>query len=555
MPEILADLFYTIVNNYSIYAYNSRDFSGENTDDNKAQYIYYEAKKRLGFPADWHIGSDDYNWLKGVFYKNDGYTTPIVLTPFRKSGNIDINDENEFAQIRLLSMLLYQNDNSTDEKYPFRIINKTKKVERILIGQAKEDYRNFSMFRDNLSSLLGVKNYEANLLPQTILDAYYDIFGFGDAEKDAYQQAAENYLVYKMIRISMNYKQFEDFHIKLKGILNKKSDENTGEQIKKLAKKYIFRLIHNPSHITQKWRQALALLVFRFYKHQEYNLDDIAGFVELYKKKPILQYPNTGDDFQNIPKPPIWEEADLLPPSFLNPTVQIFDQTDNTLIPFNTLSSGERQMIYFVYGFVYHLINVNSAHEDGSERVKYRYVFSIFEEIELYFHPDMQRLLVKRLIDAIQSLNLRYIKGIHLLFVTHSPFILSDIPRQNCLFLNSNGKQEDSKEMDTFGSNIYDMLRTGFFFDERCTMGAWAQHYIEDLIGRINAIYFNQLYRKNDSLRKQFKCIDEQKMIKVTPEIVEQLEREIDIISEPIIKNKLKEMLGQIKTSMQLCGN
>ena len=29
---------------------------------------------------------EDYYWLKGVFHKNDGYHTPIVINPMRKDG-------------------------------------------------------------------------------------------------------------------------------------------------------------------------------------------------------------------------------------------------------------------------------------------------------------------------------------------------------------------------------------------------------------------------------------------------------------------------------------
>ncbi|WP_312792279.1 hypothetical protein [Sphingobacterium sp.] len=64
------NFFYTICVNYSIYGLNSHGH---------------------------------YRWLEGLFHKNDGYKTPIVLTPWRDEGNIDVNKENHFAQTRVLS--------------------------------------------------------------------------------------------------------------------------------------------------------------------------------------------------------------------------------------------------------------------------------------------------------------------------------------------------------------------------------------------------------------------------------------------------------------------
>lgn len=72
----LNNFFYTIAVNYSLYAYNSNDIKSEG------------------------------DWLPGLFHKNDGYQTPLVLNPFRKDGNIDINNENHLVKARLIANLL-----------------------------------------------------------------------------------------------------------------------------------------------------------------------------------------------------------------------------------------------------------------------------------------------------------------------------------------------------------------------------------------------------------------------------------------------------------------
>jgi len=68
--------------------------------------------------------------------------------------------------------------------------------------------------------------------------------------------------------------------------------------------------------------------------------------------------------------------------------------------------------------------------------------------------------------------------------VTHSPFILSDIPRTNTLFLK---KDESSRyatalkrKPDSFGANIHELLSDGFFMSD--TIGAFAKEKITEII-------------------------------------------------------------------------
>ena len=74
--EMLKKLFfYTMVSNYSLYAYNSLDIPNE-----------WESK-------DNNQKDEEYCWLHHVFHKNDGYQTQLSLHPYRSYGNIDMNRE------------------------------------------------------------------------------------------------------------------------------------------------------------------------------------------------------------------------------------------------------------------------------------------------------------------------------------------------------------------------------------------------------------------------------------------------------------------------------
>ncbi len=111
--NLLRKLFYTLVCNYSLYGFNYRDYMEEATPIERLKVIYgdNEAAK---------LHDEDKIWLKGIFHKNDGYQTPVVLHPMRNDGMLDIAKENELAKERLLSLQFYQDKPG---HYPFRTIN------------------------------------------------------------------------------------------------------------------------------------------------------------------------------------------------------------------------------------------------------------------------------------------------------------------------------------------------------------------------------------------------------------------------------------------------
>lgn len=70
-------LFYTLIVNYSLYAYNSEVLDKE---------------------------TDGGSWIDALFHKNDSYQTPVVLNPMRTKGNIDINREEDLSRQRLMAL-------------------------------------------------------------------------------------------------------------------------------------------------------------------------------------------------------------------------------------------------------------------------------------------------------------------------------------------------------------------------------------------------------------------------------------------------------------------
>lgn len=64
MVSLMKEWFYSIVVNYSLYAYNFKDYKSERTCQEKINALISKMDDQ---PVD-----EDYYWLKGVFHKNDG---------------------------------------------------------------------------------------------------------------------------------------------------------------------------------------------------------------------------------------------------------------------------------------------------------------------------------------------------------------------------------------------------------------------------------------------------------------------------------------------------
>lgn len=107
------------------------------------------------------------------------------------------------------------------------------------------------------------------------------------------------------------------------------------------------------------------------------------------------------------------------------------------------------------------------------------------DEVETTLHPDMQRRLVAGIIDFCE----RFLPDnhVHIIFATHSPQLLSDIPKGNVILLKrSDDDKRSIAEMtgNTFGANVYDLLKDAFFM-ENGAVGEFATRKIGDLLSSL----------------------------------------------------------------------
>ncbi len=563
------ELFYTIVSNYSHYAYNTRDFREEWSDKVQSE----EDCKKC--------------WLHYLFHKNDGYRTPITIHPYRYEGNIDVNREAELTMQRLVALYIQEanpkeNNNSfrrigskdaellqltdigysklqeftiiqffEDNKSISLLLNYIKKIEDnisayddfevenlqdnmletveccldLLTGTNDEPYSEFirafyvwignkrgvcsskSDLRKFLNSMRKFNNsikitrlpynefakkykrYDKLNVKQLIRIRFvYDVLNSWEFPVDIllkeYEdlneiERCQHYIIYKTISICAIYPEYRDFVDSIERGWNNNGLVFNNSVIKEVVEK----IKKDKTHVTLKLRQCLNFI--ELCKKENSNIFEKVSDIELYNKLGnelkggmFIRFDDLKSYFKREPFP-----LDLLPPPIYKTDILFCSELDlDNYIPYKYLSSGEKQLLNNFGALIYHLRNLDSVTDDG--RI-YENVNVLFEEIELYFHPEYQRMIIKVLVEKLHALGLNHIRRINITFVTHSPFILSDIPLCNVLFLKDGKPVIRRIQENTFGANIHGLLKNGFFLPS-LPMGEFAYDKINELFEKLN---------------------------------------------------------------------
>lgn len=147
-------------------------------------------------------------------------------------------------------------------------------------------------------------------------------------------------------------------------------------------------------------------------------------------------------------------------------------------------SSGEMSYIS-MWARLYDAIRSASVGQPAAKKN----LLVVVDEAETAFHPEWQRELVKRMILFFGVIAKNF--QVHLLFNTHSPIILSDVPSGNAVFLrkrkDGTAFADQSLDRRIFAANIFDLFRESFFL-ENGTVGAFAQEKIDKALKDIASV-------------------------------------------------------------------
>lgn len=460
-PEDLScfnHFFYTISNNYSLYALNNREYEEEDSDGQKI----------------------DGDWVDGLFHKNDGYLSPIVITPFREKGSIEVETENRLALQRIMAISVL----SVAQKLPYIIKGYKPKaisysIDRGYIERSRNDYlRKFGVnqalydavikeFKSVWEEKLGGKLLRHEELDKNDVVLY-------TTRKDLIL----SYLAHKSFKICATYDDYFDL-FDTNGLLDKEKNGFINTDcyetfIKNRHQRFVdvVNRLDSPqydSHINLKIRQCLCFM-------NSFQYNEERGRHEIFD----LVAGKTIDSFDDA--------VLLLPPAFFNADLVLEkDDGSGEEITISRMSSGERQLLYSLSYILYHLKNIQSVKQTENCH-QYHHINLVFDEAELYYHPDYQRIFVKQLIEYISRCNLnpRIIKSINVIIATHSPFVLSDILTGNTLYLEEGNPKSVLDQ--TFGANYYDMFHNSFFF-KNTALGEVSTQRIREWLEQKNRTY------------------------------------------------------------------
>lgn len=186
------------------------------------------------------------------------------------------------------------------------------------------------------------------------------------------------------------------------------------------------------------------------------------------------------------------------------------------------LSSGEKG-----------ILSLFSRFHSIKNKITSKFILILLDEPELYLHPEWQRRFIKMFVTFINEI----FKGkkVQIILTSHSPFVASDLPKENVIML---GKYKETDEeydtnlykiggckvkprkIDTFGANIFDLYSKAFFVES--SFGEFAKEKIQDIVKKI-----------------------EEKKYYETKKGKEEIDFIVNSIGEPLIKNKLLNMIKE----------
>lgn len=494
------------------------------------------------------LNEDFSPWLSPMFHKNDGYQAPLVINPYRTHGNININRENELANYRLIQNIVESKESE------YNVINdqiskeisfsfEPQKLKYIYwnnleidVNQSIINYNIYGNIYNLINRLIFKFNKEHGLGIKTLDDNKINQFN------SIRKKGIELYIRFFRIHINKDVTDLQNLFIEfcfIEYIIRKffkicilpisrqyflRVDETTGKWIIDMTdlqeNNTLNEIVKDKSHITLKLRQMLLIW------NSDYFLDssvsqwgiitdpDKKEYFAFFKKLSLVQLQKYFLKLENYAK-----ELEFVPGGIFKPRVLINREiSTNSNDKLEFLSSGEQQFIFTIHTILYHLRNINSVYlSKKNEKILYENINIIFDEIELCFHPEFQRIFINKLIQNIGHLKIPRIKNINIIFSTHSPFILSDIPVQNILRLIDGDPQSYNENEQTFGANIHDLLANDFFLKEGF-MGEFAKETIK---GVINKLEDDVKYDENSK---------------------NQILKTIELIGEKILRNTLLEM-------------
>ncbi|MBN1468200.1 MAG: AAA family ATPase [Fusobacteriaceae bacterium] len=160
----------------------------------------------------------------------------------------------------------------------------------------------------------------------------------------------------------------------------------------------------------------------------------------------------------------------------------------------------------------------------------------LLDEPDTTLHPEWQRNMVAFLNSYFSEIYYNCAeernKNIQIILTSHSPFIASDLPRENVIMLNTdkdgNCVVKNDKDIKTFGANIFDLYTDAFFVES--SFGEFAKGKIKDVV-------------KDLTLNEKGEYSD------LSKERIKEIEYIINSIGEKLVSAKLKKLYEEYRNN------
>lgn len=433
--------------------------------------FYYYFSQNYDIQVEWEVASNffSYNNFQNIFVEPDKYNRKM---------NLEIEQEKVLKKI-FYSMKKREIKTLDFKKfaYPTNVLFKIDD-KRLVEKETLEKYPD-----DNEKNILSkiddeylINRMDKNLLLSYNIIYFYKLINNNDYLRDLRPEADLTKLslsnIEEYTKLCLNKKQ-SILQIEENYIKNKKNHEF----------KYTNNLVFNELKKIFELFDSIDILLNSIY---DINFD--TGIAIIYLKNNLLE-----------------KELNVL----MNlPRYFICDIYFNEVIEYNELSTGEKSLLELIYS-IENIILLRKKTQTKS-------IFILLDEIENNLNPNWQKKLIMLILEYFKDTDI----SLHFIITTHSPFILSDLPKENIIFLEKGKQVKPFKENEqTFGANIHTLLSHGFFMEDGL-MGEFAKSKISDVI---------ELLKKD----------------KLSEDEIKDCKHIISIIGEPILQKTLEHQLNE----------
>lgn len=253
--------------------------------------------------------------------------------------------------------------------------------------------------------------------------------------------------------------------------------------------------------------KSLASLMIQYYK---YDFNKLPPYRGRGRMRLELTYNTNGLEKERFEK-------------FINTYEKACINHEFLQFSWRSMSSGEMALLN-IYARFYFLLSLKDIQKNPENDL-----IILIDEGEVYMHPHWQSQIINSLIEYFSMIfkNNYELKqrNIQIILTSNSPFVVSDLPSTNIIFL----KKEENKTVvvdgledyhQTFAANIHSLLSHSFFMEDGVT-GAFAKKKINEIIDLLVNKDINTILQNE-----------------------KKIEKTINLIGEPLVRNKLSQMLS-----------